>query len=84
MPISRCPCQCSRAHGERFLLPIHVYDTATSRPAAVLLRPGKAPSRPEVHGHVRRLMRRFRMHWPKTYLTIRGDGHNARPKVMAW
>src|SRR5690348_18056643 len=31
-------------HDERCFLPIHVYDTATSRPVAVLLRPGKTPS----------------------------------------
>jgi DDE family transposase len=28
-------------YDERCFLPIHVYDTATSRPIAVLLRPGK-------------------------------------------
>jgi hypothetical protein len=33
---------------ERCFLPIHVYDTATSRPVAVLLRPGKTPSGCEV------------------------------------
>ena len=31
-------------YDERCFLPIHVYDTATSRPVAVLLRPGKTPS----------------------------------------
>jgi len=30
-------------YDERCFLPIHVYDTATSRPVAVLLRPGKTP-----------------------------------------
>ena len=30
-------------YNERCFLPIHVYDTATSRPVAVLLRPGKSP-----------------------------------------
>ena len=29
---------------ERCFLPIHVYDTATSRPMAMLLRPGATPS----------------------------------------
>jgi hypothetical protein len=32
-------------HDERCFLPIHVYDTATARPVAVLLRPGKTPPR---------------------------------------
>jgi Transposase DDE domain group 1 len=71
-------------YDERCFLPIHVYDTATSRPVAVLLRPGKTPSGQEVCGHVRRLVRRIRTHWPTTRLTIRGDGHYARPEVMAW
>jgi hypothetical protein len=69
---------------ERCFLPIHVYDTATSRPVAMLLRPGKTPSGAEVRGHVRRLVRRIRTHWPDTRLTIRGDGHYARPELMAW
>ena len=41
-------------YDERCFLPIHVYDTATSRPVAVLLRPGKTPSGREVRGHPRR------------------------------
>ena len=71
-------------HDERCFMPIHVYDTATSRPVAILLRPGKTPSGPEVRAHLRRLVRRIRKHWPNTRLTIRGDGHYGRPEVMAW
>ncbi|MGC2413424.1 MAG: IS1380 family transposase [Stellaceae bacterium] len=71
-------------YDERCFLPIHVYDTATSRPVAVLLRPGKTPSGTEVRGHLRRLVRRIRRHWPQTRITIRGDGHYGRPEVMAW
>src|SRR5215468_1732347 len=37
-----------------------------------------------VHGHLRRLVRRIRRHWPATHITIRGDGHYGRPQVMAW
>src|SRR5206468_3862187 len=62
----------------------HIYDTATARPVAVILRPGKTPSGKEVRGHLRRLVRRIRKHWPHTHLTIRGDGHYSRPEVMAW
>jgi hypothetical protein len=45
---SRCSTPMQPALGldpgdERCFLPIHVYDTATSRPVAVLLRPGKTP-----------------------------------------
>ena len=71
-------------YDERCFLPIHVYDTAAARPVAVLLRPGKTPSGKEVRGHLRRLVRRIRRHWPLTRITIRGDGHYSRPEVMAW
>jgi Transposase DDE domain group 1 len=71
-------------HDERCFLPIHVYDTATARPVAVLLRPGKTPSGQEIRGHLRRLVRRIRRHWPRTHITLRGDGHYGRPEVMAF
>ncbi len=71
-------------YDERCFLPIHVYDTATSRPVAVLLRPGTTPSGKEVRGYLRRLVRRIRRHWPQTRITIRGDSHYGRPEVMAW
>src|ERR1700720_2526823 len=71
-------------YDERCFLPIHVYDTATARPVAVMLRPGKTPSGKEVRGHLRRLVQRIRKHWPQTHITIRGDGHYSRPEVMAW
>lgn len=71
-------------YDERCFQPIHVYDTATARPVAVLLRPGKTPSGAEISRHLRRLVQRIRRHWPGTRLTIRGDGHYGRPEVMAW
>ena len=71
-------------YDERCFLPIQVYETATSRPVALLLRPGKTLSGDEVRRHLRRLVRHIRSHWPATRLTIRGDGHYSRPEVMAW
>ena len=71
-------------YDERYFLPIHVYDTATGRPVAVILRPGKTPSGKEVRGHLRRIVRRIRRHWPATKLTIRGDSHYGRPEAMQW
>ena len=71
-------------HGERCFLPIHVYDTASGRPVAMLLRTGKTPSGKEVAGHVRRLIRHIRRHWPTTRITLRGDSHYGRPEVMEW
>jgi hypothetical protein len=50
----------------------------------MILRPGKTPSGSEVRGHVRRLVRAIRRHWPTTRITIRGDGHYCRPEVMDW
>lgn len=47
-------------------------------------RPGKTPSGEEIRGHLRRLVRRIRQHWPDTRLTIRGDRHYGRPEVMVW
>jgi hypothetical protein len=85
---------CDVAHGHqqlspfnahvRCFLPIHVYDTATGRPVAIILRPGKAPSDEEVRGHLRRIVRCIRAHWPTTKITIRGDGHHGRREVMDW
>lgn len=71
-------------HGERCFLPIHIYDTATGRPVAMLLRTGKTPSGAEAAGHIRRLLRHIRRHWPETHITIRGDGHYGRPEVMSF
>ena len=71
-------------YDERCFLPIHIYETATGRPVAMILRPGKTPTGKKVRGHLRRLVRRIRRHWPATRLTIRGDGHYSRPEVMDW
>lgn len=69
-------------HDEYCFLPIHVYETATGRPVTMILRPGKTPSGKEARAWLRRLVRRIRMRWPKTRITIRGDSHYGRPEVM--
>ena len=47
--------------------------------------PGKTPSGREiVRGHLRRLIRRIRRHWPHTRIIIRGDSHYGRSEVMDW
>jgi hypothetical protein len=69
-------------HDERCFLPIHIYDTASGRPVAVILRPGKTPSGKEARGYLRRPHARIRRHWPNTRLTIRGDRHYGRPELM--
>ena len=71
-------------HGERGYAPIHVYEAETERPVAFVLRPAKTPSGKEIAGHIRRLIRRIRRHWPETRILLRGDGHYARPEVMTF
>jgi len=71
-------------YGTRCFLPLHVYDTATGRPVAMLLRTGKTPSGGEIAGHIRRLNRRIEKRWPNIRITLRGDGHYGRPEIMAW
>lgn len=68
----------------RCFLPIHIYDAATGRPVAMILRPGKTPTGKEIRGHLRRLLRRIRRRWPTTRIVIRGDSHYGRAEVMAW
>ncbi|UVK49852.1 IS1380 family transposase (plasmid) [Mesorhizobium sp. AR02] len=71
-------------YDERCFLPIHIYDAATGRPVAMILRPGKTPAGKEIRGHLRRLVRRIRARWPTTRILIRGDSHYGRAQVMAW
>jgi Transposase DDE domain group 1 len=71
-------------YDERCFLPIHVYDADTGHCVLTLLRPGKTPDGKEIRGHLRRLVRRIRMHWPNTRITFRGDSHYGRKEVMDW
>jgi Transposase DDE domain group 1 len=71
-------------HHERCFMPLHVYDEETGHRVVTILRPGETPDGNEVHGHVRRLVRRIRMHWPNTVITVRGDSHYGRPEAMEW
>jgi hypothetical protein len=71
-------------YDERVFLPIHIYDADTAHCVQTILRPGKTPGGKEVRAHVRRLVRRIRMHWPKTAILIRGDSHYGRKEAMEW
>jgi Transposase DDE domain group 1 len=71
-------------YDERCFLPIHVYDAETGHCVLTVLRPGKTPNGKEVRAHLRRLVRRIRVHWPKTMITIRGDSHYGRKEAMDW
>ena len=71
-------------YDERCFLPIHVYDAETGHCVTTVLRPGKTPDGKEVRAHIRRLVRRIRLHWPTTIVTIRGDSHYGRKEAMDW
>lgn len=71
-------------YDERCFLPIHLYDAATGHCVLTILRPGKTPDGTEVRAHLRRLVRRIRMHWPQTQITFRGDSHYGRKEAMEW
>ena len=71
-------------YDERCFLPIHIYDADTGHCVLTILRPGKTPDGKEVSAHLRRLVRRIRLHWPNTRITIRGDSHYGRREAMDW
>jgi hypothetical protein len=71
-------------YDERCFLPVHVYDADSGHCVMTILRPGKTPAGGEVRAHIRRLVRRIRLHWPKTVITIRGDSHYGRWEAMEW
>jgi Transposase DDE domain group 1 len=71
-------------HDERCFMPIHVYDAASGHCVMTVLRPGKTPDGKEVRSHLRRLVRRIRLHWPRTQITVRGDSHYGRIEAMDW
>ena len=71
-------------YDRRCFLPVHVYHVESGKPVALLLRPGKTPSGPEVRTLLKHLVRRIRRHWPHTRLVFRGDSHYGRPQAMAW
>jgi len=71
-------------YDSRCFLPIHVYDAATGKPVAVILRPGKTPDGAEVALVLRHVVRAIRVRWPRVEIVVRGDSHYARPEAMTW
>jgi hypothetical protein len=70
-------------HDERCFLPARVHDADTGHCALTILRPGKTPDGKEASAHLRRLVRRIRLHWSDTRITIRSDGHCGRREALA-
>jgi hypothetical protein len=71
-------------YDERCFLPIHIYDARTGHCVVTILREGKTPNGKEVRAHIRRMVKRIRMRWPDTVITIRGDSHYGRKEAMDW
>ena len=71
-------------YDSRCFLPIHIYEAATGKPVAVILRPGKTPDGAEVALVLRHVVRAIRGRWPAVDILVRGDSHYARPEAMAW
>jgi hypothetical protein len=71
-------------YDERCFLPIHIYDAASGKPVAMILREGKTPSGEEVRTVLKHVIKRIRRHWPKVQILVRGDSHYGRDEAMAW
>ena len=71
-------------YDERCFLPIHIYEAASGKPVAMILREGKTPSGQEARTVLKHVIRRIRRHWPKVHILVRGDSHYGRDEVMEW
>ena len=68
-------------HDEYGFQPIVVFD-GEGRFVAAVLRPARRPKGVEIRGHLRRLVRAIRTHWPRVEILIRADGHYGVPEVI--
>jgi Transposase DDE domain group 1 len=71
-------------YDEQCFLPIHIYEGASGKPVAMILREGKTPSGEEVRTVLRHVIARIRQHWSKTHILVRGDSHYGRVEAMEW
>src|SRR5271169_6754386 len=71
-------------YDSRCFQPIHIYEAATGKPVAIILRPGKTPDGAEVTLVLRHVIGHIRARWPAVDIVVRGDSHYARPEAMAW
>ena len=71
-------------YDSRCFLPIHIYEAASGKPVAVILRPGKTPDGAEVALVLRHVVRAIRARWPEVDILIRGDSHYSRPEALSW
>ena len=71
-------------YDERCFLPIHIYEGASGKPVAMILRAGKTPGGVEVRTILKHVIKRIRGHWPKVRILVRGDSHYGRHEAMEW
>jgi hypothetical protein len=71
-------------YDERCFLPIHIYEAASGKPVAMILREGKTPSGKEIRTILKHVINRIRSHWPKVDILVRGDSHYGRREAMEW
>jgi hypothetical protein len=71
-------------YDSRCFLPIHIYEAASGKPVAVILRPGKTPDGAEVALVLRHVIGHIRARWPAVEIIVRGDSHYGRAQAMAW
>jgi hypothetical protein len=71
-------------YDERCFLPIHIYEGASGKPVAVILREGKTPAGVEVRTILKHVIGHIRRHWPKVRILVRGDSHYGRDEAMEW
>jgi len=69
-------------HDEYCFQPILIFDGATDKPVAALIRPGKRPSGEEAAMVLAHVIRRIRRNWPRVEIMVRGDSHYCAPQVL--
>lgn len=70
------------AHDDDYgVQPIVVFD-GDGRLIGAVLRPARRPKGREIAGHLRRLFRAIRAHWPRVEILLRGDSHYCAPEVL--
>jgi len=65
-------------------MPFHVYEGLTGRLITTVLRPGKTPTKEEIIGLLKRIVRRIRTRFPDTTVIVRADSHHTKPEVLDW
>jgi len=63
-------------------LPLTIFEGASGKLVAAILRPGKRPTGKENAMIMKRIISHIRKSWPRTHIILRGDGHFSNPELM--